>query len=101
MAPLSSFRYISFSLLGPGPLPHEARAPAGLGADQGCGPAGNPAARQLNHTSSLTQILEAPGQASHHVRKMLRAGGCRDLAPIALVSPAAANDRPEGARDPS
>ena len=69
MASLSSFRYISFSLLGQGPLPREARAPAGLGADQGCGLAGNPAAQPLNLPSRRTRILLALGQASDHVRK--------------------------------
>jgi len=70
MASLSSFRYISFSLLGQGPLPREARAPAGLGADQGCGPAGNPAAQPLNPPSRRKLILRALGQASPSERIM-------------------------------
>jgi hypothetical protein len=69
VASLSSFRYISFSLLGQGPLPGEARAPAGLEADQGCSLAGNTAAQPLNLPSRRTRILLAAGQASDHVRK--------------------------------
>ena len=64
VASLYSIRYISFSLLGQGPLPREARAPAGLGADQGCGLVGNTAAQPLNLPSRRTRILLALGQAS-------------------------------------
>jgi hypothetical protein len=79
--------------------PHARR----IGTDQGCGPAGNPAAQPLNQPSRRTLFLRALGQCSRGYGLMHEntagRGVCRCLASLALGDPVAANDGPTGALD--